>query len=337
MPGRAILKRRFAFFNEIIEKEFGRYPMRKPHPLQPGQTIALVAPAGPIQPEEIQPFIEAASELKHPLWVGRHVYDRSGFLAGPDADRAADLNAAFANDQVKAILCVRGGYGCSRILDDLDWEIIRANPKLFIGYSDVTTLHLALSRHADLATFYGPMAVEESVLPTSKAGKEIWGLMEGACDWSPARYAGHPLKALQDGQATGRLAGGCLCLLAAAAGTPEQPVLDGCIVALEDTNEALYRVDRMLTQLIRAGCLQNAAGFLLGNATNWQQLEESPEEDALDRIWLDRLGPLGKPILAGAPIGHEPQPLAIPLGCMARMDTAAGDVVLTESPVNAQF
>lgn len=309
--------------------------MVKPHPLQPNQTIALVAPAGPIQPEEIQPFIEAATGLGHPLRVGRHVYDRSGFLAGSDADRAADLNAAFANDEVKAILCVRGGYGCSRILDYLDWEVIRAHPKLFIGYSDITTLHLALSRHANLATFYGPMAAEEAVLPSSKGGMELWGLIKGTGVWSAARYTGHPLKVLQDGQTTGRLAGGCLCLLASAVGTPEQPELDGCIVALEDTNEALYRVDRMLTQLIRAGCLRNVAGFLLGNATNWQQFEESPEEDALERIWRDRLGPLGKPILAGAPIGHEPQPLAIPLGCIARMDTAAGDVVLTESPVDA--
>ena len=268
------------------------------------------------------------------LKLGSHLYDQRGYLAGTDKLRAADFNTMFADPEVDAVLCACGGYGAVRILDYVDWSVVAANPKLFIGFSDITTMHLAIERHVNMVTIHGPMLTAHGRGFSKPADDCFWKVVGNAEPYGELPGLGADVHTLVGGYAEGRLAGGCLALLSAAVGTPESPNFDGKIVIIEDIGERAYRVDRLLMQLLRAGTLDSAAGFVIGTVTDWDTGESDSPAITLDDVWRDYIVPLGKPAITGFPCGHIADSLTLPLGCLAKLDAGAGTLTLLESAVS---
>ncbi|HYG59774.1 MAG TPA: LD-carboxypeptidase [Symbiobacteriaceae bacterium] len=308
--------------------------IRKAPRLQYGDTIGVVAPAGPVPAEALEEGLARLRSWGYRTAVGHAVLNRRGYLAGNDAERAADFHRMWANPQVKGIICARGGYGAMRILERLDWELIARTPKFFCGFSDITALHVAMERKAGLVTFHGPMtAAMGSAVTYNTAGQQT--AMQateplGAVPW-PEPGEGAPVpQAIRPGVAEGRLAGGNLSLLAALMGTPWEPDFAGRIVLLEDVDEAPYRVDRMLMHLLLAGKLQQAAGIVFGDSPSCMKGPEGKPSLTLAEVLEDHLGGLGIPVLYGFPCGHTGYRATIPLGVQARLDAGAGALTVLE-------
>ena len=310
-------------------------PRIKPRALRPGDTIGVVSPSSYKAFEALQPGIEKIQRRGYKLVFGEHAFDRRGYLAGEDRDRAADLNAMFAREDVKAVLCTRGGYGASRILDYLDWDTIRAHPKPLIGYSDITTLHIAFLRYTDMVVYHAPMIITLSRDVSEHAIQNLFDILEKPEPIGTYDTREGNVQTLVPGIAEGELTGGCLCLVTATCGTPEQIDAKGKILVIEDVDEAPYAVDRMLTQLKRCGVLDEAAGFVIGEITDWQKHVSDPAESlTIEQVWQDIIVPLGKPAIIGFPFGHVVNPLTLPLGVQARLDAAAGTLTLLEPAVS---
>lgn len=285
--------------------------------LPQGATLAVIAPAGPPQVGQLErvPALLEAHGFKAKLFPGCAGPTALGFLAASDAQRLADLHAAFADPAVAAVLCLRGGYGCQRLLGRIDTELLRRHPKLLIGYSDITTLH-GLRASLGLVGLHAPMPTSDLLHADSGADAQalfellhrgLWAgdVLSGSASSLPA----HPLD--QGELASGRLIGGNLAVFTALLGTPSLPDCTGALLFLEDIGEEPYRVDRLLAQLRQAGVLDAAAGFLLGSFTG---------AEAADAVLADYLQRLGKPILAGWPSGHGRPNRPLPLGLAVRMD-----------------
>ena len=310
-------------------------PRIKPRALRPGDTIGVVSPSSYKAFEALRPGIEKIQRRGYKLVFGEHAFDRRGYLAGEDRDRAADLNAMFAREDVKAVLCTRGGYGASRILDYLDWDTIRAHPKPLIGYSDITTLHIAFLRYTDMVVYHAPMIITLSRDVSEHAVQNLFDILEKPEPLGTYDTREGNVQTLVPGIAEGELTGGCLCLVTATCGTPEQIDAKGKILVIEDVDEAPYAVDRMLTQLKRCGVLDEAAGFVIGEITDWQKHVSDPAESlTIEQVWQDIIVPLGKPAIIGFPFGHVVNPLTLPLGVQARLDATAGTLTLLEPAVS---
>lgn len=304
----------------------------------------MVAPsAAPNEPERIRFAIDTIESLGFKVKPGAHLYDREGYLAGSDAARADDLNAMFADDDVDAIWCVRGGYGASRILPALDYALMQRKPKALIGYSDITALHVAIHRHAGLVTFHGPVAFRaftpyslgelKRVLWTGETPVRLGGpppfeRAEGRVDWE------NRVATLVPGTARGRLIGGNLCLMSHLCGTPYFPDLRGAILFLEDVEEAYYRIDRMLTQLWLSGALAGVAGVAFGKFTNCNSSPFFLQNRPLDDILAERCHALGVPAVSGIMVGHIEDQTTLPVGCLAELDADAGTLTLLEPGVS---
>lgn len=293
--------------------------------LQSGQTIGVIAPAGPAPAEALKqaPVVLEAMGFGVKMFPGCQA--RSGFLAGDDDCRLDDLHAAFADPEVKAILCLRGGYGSGRLLDRIDWPMIEAHAKPLIGYSDITALHAQLSNRG-IPSFHGPMLTSDLIGesdPLTRSALDALrnGLPSGMC-LAPA-LGRAPLRI--GGQTTGKLVGGNLSLLASLMGTPYALDVRDAILFLEDVSEAPYRVDRLLMQLRLGGVLEQARGFLLGSFTG----SSEPADDVLREYLL----PLKKPVLGGWPAGHGRPNTLLPLGIQARLDADAGTLILLDSAI----
>jgi muramoyltetrapeptide carboxypeptidase len=292
--------------------------MRRPT-IRADARVALVAPAGPVRGQ--QDVQRAQNNVRALGWqpvTGAHVLGREGYLAGSDADRLADLNAALTDEHVDAIWCLRGGYGAMRLLDAIDYAAMRRRPKPLIGYSDVTALHAAMSTRCETVTFHGPTARAE-LTPFSRASLERALRGEDPC----GKIAGG--ETLHEGRARGRLIGGNLALLCALTGTPYEPDYDGAILVVEDVNEAIYRIDRMLTQLRLGGRLGRCAGIVFGQFTDVPT--DAPEESLGARTLMDVLRETAAttrvPCVAGAPVGHLADQWTLPLGAVAALDADA--------------
>jgi muramoyltetrapeptide carboxypeptidase len=312
---------------------------RKPARLLPGDTIGLIEPAsGSDEAFDVTLVEEAIAAMGLKSKRGAHVLNRFGYFAGADKDRAADVNAMFADKSVKAIFAVRGGWGCARILPYLDWSIIRANPKLLLGYSDITALHMAIAAKAPgTITLHGPNA-------SSAWGKSsVESFRAIAFDGAMPLYK-NPVQTedrlvqrkfrtqvLTGGKAQGRLLGGNLTVLTALAGTPYMPSFDGAILFLEDVDEAEYRIDRMLTQLGQAGILKRLSGFVFGQCTACTAKEGS--RFTLGDILRQHIGTLGIPAYHGAYFGHITDQFTLPVGAKAEIDADAGTLQMLESAV----
>lgn len=307
--------------------------MKKPLALRPGDTIGIVAPSGRIPPAELEQGIALLKARGYRVAVGEHVlahHPSYDYLAGTDAQRAADLNAMLARTDVQAILCARGGYGAMRLFPHIQWEAVAPEPKIFIGYSDITSLHTAISRRLGWATFHAPMVGALARL-NEQTASVYWSLLEKPEAFGTLPADPETMTTLSGGTVEGELAGGCLCLLAHACGSNDAPDFRNKIVVLEDVGEGVYRIDRDLMQLKNAGLLDEAAGFVIGTVTRWKQQEADPPANSLETLWQDYFGALGKPVLTGFPFGHEPNPLMIPLGVRARLDADSRSLTLLES------
>ena len=314
--------------------------VRKPPRLRPGDTVGLVEPAGftddSFDLDLVMETVRAMGLVPKPA---PHLMARYGYLAGDDKARAADVNGMFADDGVRAVFAVRGGWGCARILPLLDYKTIRANPKLLIGYSDITALHMALAARAGFPTIHGPNAA-------SAWGKLSWDsfralAFEGATphyrnpEASEDRLVQRRWRSnvIRPGKATGRLLGGNLTVLAALVGTPYLPSFDGAILFLEDIDEAEYRIDRMLTQLKLAGVLGKIAGVVFGQCTDCRASGPSYGGFTLGQVLEQHLAPLGVPAFAGALFGHVADQFSLPVGCRAEIDAEVGTIRVLEPAV----
>ena len=311
--------------------------MAKIRRVQPGATLGFAGPSGAVpDPRQVAKAQEAARQMGYRVKAGPSSSARYGYLSGDDALRARDLNQMFRDPEVDAVVCTRGGYGVPRILDKLDYGAMAESGKALLGYSDITALHLALFSQCQMPTLHGPMPTTEWVCP-GFAGFTQDSLLDLLND----RQAGRPLqnppgadapRALREGVCEGVLIGGNLSLVCALAGTPYMPDLRGKILLLEDVDEYLYRIDRMLTQLRLAGAFAACAGVVLGAFTNCQPQHED-RSLALEQIFRDCLTEGAKvPVLSGLMIGHCAQKISLALGVRYRLDAAAGALTPLESP-----
>jgi muramoyltetrapeptide carboxypeptidase len=300
----------------------------RPTMLRPGDKIRLVSPASSPDAAAVRRGEELLRGWGLEVEYAEHALDRYGYLAAPDADRLADLNAALADPTVRGVVCTRGGYGVQRIIDGVDRRAVRRDPKPVVGFSDITGLQLWLWRHTRLATIHGPMAAWDDDRTGPRSARALRTALMTTRRITLER---NPDEIGADvevpGRATGILLGGNVSLLAAAVGNRELPGLRGAILFLEDVGEAPYRLDRMLTQMRRSGVLDGVAGIALGQ---WVDCEGDPGTWTVSEMLRDRLGDLGVPILGGLPIGHGNGQLTMPLGVRATLDTATG--TLTAEP-----
>lgn len=280
-----------------------------PERLRKGDTIGLVAPAGPVTPEEIQPTIRLLEERGFSVVEGENLYKRQDYLAGSDEERLNDLHFMFNQDHIKALFCARGGYGTPRLLEKIDYGLIKKNPKIIAGYSDITALMLAIHEVTGLVVFHGQMA--RGVKDVQDGN--INSLMELLSSEGNIKIKLNEEQIINGGKARGKLLGGNLSLISSLAGTPYLPSLDGNILLIEDRGESLYRVDRMLTQLKLNGMLDNPGGIIIGNFIDCGDVLD------INRLVVSFI-PDDCPVYSGFPIGHGDENLAIPMGLEAVLD-----------------
>lgn len=304
----------------------------KPRRIQPGDTIGIVSPSGPIQGEELEKGLRLFQERGYKIVLGQHVLDRRGYLAGNDRDRASDLMEMFARKEIRAVVCSRGGYGAARLIPYLDPSLFRENPKIFLGYSDITVLHLWFQRHVGLVTFYAPMPITFSREVPDHALTQFWRAVEEPEPLGELPPWSAKVRTITGGKVQGPLTGGCLCLLNSSLSTSYEMETQGAIVLLEDVDEPPYRIDLMVNHLALAGKWSACAGVVIGEATRWQkQVAEGEGFLTPEEIWQDYFKPLGKPVIAGFPFGHILDPLTLPYGVQAELDADRGTLTLLES------
>ena len=298
----------------------------KPRKLELGATLAVVSPASAVKPERLQAGAARLEEMGYRVVVMPHVLDRGPlYYAGTAADRAADLMSAFADPRIDGIVCARGGWGSAELLPLLDASVIRANPKVFVSYSDHTTLHMWMQREPGVVTFHGPMAAADF---SRDNGVDLasWSHATGGdTSWSVGADDG--LRMLQPGAAEGKIAGGCLSIVAESLGTPYAMLPasndDPRILFLEDTGERPYKWDRMLLHLRYAAMLENVTGIVFGDM---QQCVAPEENTLLEPAILHALRDFSGPIAIGLRSGHVETPnITLPLGVRARLDLSAAE------------
>ena len=317
--------------------------LRKPRPLVPGDTIGLVSPSGPTRPggnghtpENVARTRQRLHEVGFRTVVAPHALDARGYLAGTDADRAADLQAMLEDPAVQGVLCIRGGYGAHRLLDRLDYNAIGRRPKVFIGYSDITALHLALYTQCGFVTFHGPMA---TALAQSDP-HDYLELLRAVTRTEPLGRLVNPpgapaIETLVPGVAEGQLIGGNAALLTGLLGTRFAPAareFRGKMLFLEDLGDKLYRLDRKLAHLRLAGILDEVPGIVIGEC---RYPPEPGETLSLRQILEDHIVPLGKPAIYGLAFGHGTYTLTLPIGVRARLEAAERSLSIEETAVEA--
>ena len=314
----------------------------KPERLCFGDTVGLIVPASPPpDPKAVDRAVEALERYGFKPKPGKHVRERHGFLAGDDRDRAADIMEMFADKQVKAIICLRGGYGSARLLGRLDYEVIRRNVKIFSGFSDITSLHCAFAKKVGMISIHAPMlngGLQAKDLPEFTRASFFRTVMEAAP--SGSIVSGLEKKSVSivcSGVAEGTLIGGNLSVLCAAIGTPFEPSFKDKILFFEDIGEQPYRLDRMLTHLLNAGILKQLAGVAVGINRDCEDTKDSKRDEyrqtAAD-VMKERLSDLAVPVLTGLPFGHVALNATIPVGTRARLDADNGDLIILESAVS---
>ena len=299
--------------------------LNRPARLRAGDRVAVVAPSGPLPEEELQSGLDVLRGWDLNPVVAPHVLDthpRFGYLAGTDQDRASDLVEAWCDPSVSAVFCARGGYGVERMVDLLDWSAMRAaEPKVFVGYSDITPLHEAFASRLGLVTLHGPMPAAMTFLKDARTQESLRATL-----FEPESVQALGLetaRGLIPGRAGGVTLGGCVSLLAADLGTPHaRSGAAGGLLLIEDVGEEPYRLDRVLTQLLRSGWLDGVAGIGLGSWAGCGPYEE------VRAVLLDRLGGLGVPIVEELGFGHGETNLTMPLGVPGVLDAQSATLTL---------
>lgn len=318
-------------------------PLIRPPRLKPGDLVGVITPATPATNPDRLALVERT--IKHfglrVKW-GKHIGQKSGYFGNPVQERLDDLHAMFRDPEVKGVFPIQGGYGAPQLLDGIDYDLIRRNPKVFTGYSDITALHLAIHKRTGLVTFHGPNVFSALTGYTQthfrKAVFEAAPI--GTVTNPPEANSLRPkylLRTIRPGKVTGRLVGGNLTLISTLMGTPYEIDTRGAILFLEDIGEEPYRIDRMLTQLRLAGKLEQAAGIVFGDCVGCAPNDYKPFVAAgfsLGEVLDALLGNLKVPVLSGLTIGHVEDQLTLPLGVTATLDAEAGTLEIKESGVS---
>jgi muramoyltetrapeptide carboxypeptidase len=304
--------------------------------LKPGDTVGLITPSSYVSDPDELAFAKRFCEFFQLKWkLGKNVGQRYGYLAGTAQQRVDDLHAMFSDPGVQGVFCIRGGYGSAQMLDRIDYATIRNNPKVFLGYSDITALHTAIGQRTGLVTFHGPVSLShltewsQQHLRAAIFTGEAVGAVTNPPESNPLR-AGHTMRTVRGGRATGALAGGNLTLLSTTLGTPFAIETAGRILLMEDIGEDIYRIDRMFTQLRLAGKLQAAAGIVVGECKDCPP----PGHDSaysLGEVIDYLLGDLGIPVLYGLSFGHTVDQVTLPLGAQAALDADRQTLTVSQS------
>ncbi|MDT3694906.1 MAG: LD-carboxypeptidase [Ignavibacterium sp.] len=319
---------------------FDEPPVIKPPRLKPGDKLAIIAPGSYISEDDLQESVKNLTQLGFETTYSKKVLMQTGYFAGSDKDRTEDLIEKFEDKSVKGIVCARGGYGCARILPMLNNEIIRANPKVLIGYSDVTALLYGIYQKTGLITFHGPVGTStfndysvnnfKRVLMEPKKNS----LFKNSEDGTDENKYG--VTTIVKGKGTGRLVGGNLSIMVSLIGTEFDVDYSGKIIFIEEIGEEPYRIDRMLTQLIQSGKFKNAAGVMMGIFSKCESKLKDPSFDktfTLMEVLKERLGDLKIPVVYGMSFGHIVDKFTIPFGALAQLDTNNQTLSLLEKAV----
>jgi muramoyltetrapeptide carboxypeptidase len=283
----------------------------RPPRLKTGDTIGIVAPAGPFDPKNFSQGLSTLESLGFRTRVSDEIFEKTGYLAGNDAQRARLVNRLFKDPAINAIVCARGGFGSLRILPLVDFDVIRKNPKVFIGFSDITALLTSITARSGLVSFHGPVVTTLANAPEITRNTLLRAISSDLpLEVQPANGV-----VIQAGRAQGSIIGGNLTTLCHLLGTPFEPRFKQRIVLLEDRGEAPYRIDRMLFQMKLAGCFDGIAGLVLGSFEGCGSL------DAVFQVFEEHFRDISVPILAGFDVGHGEQNLTMPLGIDATLDT----------------
>ena len=311
----------------------------KPPALKTGDTIAFVAPAGPIDMAQVKEYAQTLEKAGYHVIIPEGIERKAGYLAGSDHARADELNTAIRDPRVRAIFPCRGGYGLTRILDRIDYAALRKDPKIVTGFSDLTALHLAISREARLITFHSPLPEaalwkkdKEHAFATASFERAIFAdrYSPGSTGYTIELPNGQPRPTtLVGGKARGRLTGGNLTLISSTLGTRYEIEPAGKILFIEDVHEAPYRIDRFLSQLRLAGVLDSIAGVVAGGFTT----DNADHAKEFDRILGEYFVPMNKPIVTHFPVGHITNNATLPVGALVELDADAGTLRLLENPV----
>lgn len=315
----------------------------KPPRLQKGDKVGLIAPAScAFEPATIREGIETLQNLGFEVKEGKHIGEKYGYLAGSDEHRVADLHEMFADDSVRAIFALRGGYGSMRLLDLIDYELIKSHPKIFVGYSDITSLLLAIHGKTGMVTFHGPVAISsfseytQNYFWKAVSSTDAIGEVTLPKPDNPLRPTAH-LSTIKGGKVRGRLIGGNLTLLTALMGTPYEPDYEGAILFLEETGEEPYDIDRMLTQLLLSKKLDQVKGIIFDLCPDCEPRDYKPAFPvnlSLEEVLRDRLGKLNCPVLFGMKVGHEADKPTMPLGITVTLDADKKTFYFEESAVS---
>lgn len=309
----------------------------KPPRLRKGSIIGLVAPAStPLTEEKIEKGAIYLEQLGYYVKFGEHIRTIHGYLAGTDEERAADFNTMVCDKDVKAIFAIRGGYGTPRILPLIDYRSLKQNPKIVVGYSDITALQLAIFRKIGLVTFSGPMTGTDMWKDIDPYTEEhFWQLITSTKKIGVLKNPmNEPLKILKHGKARGRLLGGNLSMIACLMGTSFLPKLNGEILFLEDVEEAPYRVDRMLMQLLNAGVLNRLAGLVFGKFTDCNPSNPSEPHLSIDQVQGEYAEKSKCPVVANFQYGHIPSKLTVPMGLQAMLDSKRNRIEVLDNAVH---
>ncbi len=303
--------------------------MIQPKPLKVGDKIGLIGPAGPTPNDKINPSVKAMEDLGLKVVLGESCRGLHGFLSGSDDLRANDINIMFKDKNIKGIFAIRGGYGSARLLDMLDYEMIKKNPKVFAGYSDITVLHNVLNQKCKLITFHTPMAGTElykgidcytmDYFKRNIFNDKPLGKLENP--------NGQKIKTLVNGCATGKLAGGNLSLIVSSLGTRYEINTKGKILFLEDVDELPYKIDRMLLQLKQSGKFKDAAGIILGAWTDCKAKEEDKSLTLME-VFEELIKPENKPTIYNLACGHCMPTMSLPLGKKAAIDCNRKEITI---------
>lgn len=303
----------------------------RPEKLKKGDVVGVVAPAGPVEADHLENGLKVLRSMKLEPLLGRHVLSRRAYLAGRDEDRAQDLMAMFENRDVKAIFCARGGYGVNRLLPWLKPKLIRKNPKIFVGASDITLLLLYLYQKCSLIGFHGPMVGGNfGRYAMKKSIKQFYDLLTGQSEGK--RMQSPKARTLNPGVARGEIIGGCLTLLCRSLKTPFEVQTQGKILLIEDVNEAPYRIDGMLWQLKAAGKFKDIKGIILGEMIGCHPQKSG--NGLPGQIYREIFDGLSIPIIANVPIGHGKEMWTLPFGVEAALDVEAKSIQLKHCGVS---
>ncbi len=327
-----------------LAREASAWELTRPKALKPGDTVALITPSTYVSdPDRLELARRTIVHFGLKAKWGANVGKRDGYLGGSIQARVDDLHAAFADPEVKAIFCIRGGYGSAMLLDKIDFNLIRRNPKIFIGYSDITALHLAIHQTTGLITFHGPVTLSRFSNYTQDCFRRALfepkplGTLTNPPEENQLRPR-HLTRVIRAGKASGPLTGGNLSLIASLMGTPWEIQTEGKLLFIEDVGEQPYSMDRMLTQLRLAGKFRGIRGLVIGECSGCVPREFQPSFEStfsLGEVLDSILGDLKVPVLTGMTIGHTDDQLTLPLGVRATLDADSAALTIEEAATEA--